>query len=51
MQALTEAEEKAIVSECSKLDEWGHPPRLALLKLMAQEIVQRRDKEQQIGKH
>lgn len=51
MQALTKVEEKAIVRWYSKLDEWGHPPRLALVESTAQTIVQRRDKEQQIGKH
>jgi len=51
MQALTPMEEKAIVRWCSRLDEWGHPARLPVVKAMAEALVQRREKERRIGKH
>jgi len=40
LQALTEYEEKAIVRWCAKVDEWGHPATLSMVKGMAQAMVQ-----------
>jgi len=51
LEALTEYEEKAIVRWCAKVDEWGHPATLSVVKGMAQAMVQRRVKEKVLGKH
>jgi len=51
MQVLTVFEEKSMVRWCEKLDEWGHPPRLDLVKSMAQALVSRRTKEHTLGQH
>jgi len=51
LQALTKYEEKSIVRWCGRLDEWGHPPTLAIVRAMAQGIVQRPEKERRLGKH
>jgi len=48
-QALTDYEENSIVRWCAQLDKWGHPQRLAVVRSMAQAIVQRREKDRQIG--
>jgi hypothetical protein len=50
-QVLTEFEEKSIVRWCERLDEWGHPPRLEVVKSMAEAIVGRREKNRSLGKH
>ncbi|PWW79435.1 hypothetical protein C7212DRAFT_32269, partial [Tuber magnatum] len=42
MQVLTEYKENSIVRSCERLDEWGHPARMALVKSMAEAIVARR---------
>ncbi|KAG0135052.1 hypothetical protein HOY82DRAFT_473832, partial [Tuber indicum] len=44
MQVLSEYEENSIVRWCERLDERGHPARMALVKSMAQTIVTRRIK-------
>ena len=53
MQLLTKYEERSIVKWCEKLDEWGHPPRLAVVKTMAQAIINRRTntKKKILGVH
>jgi len=51
LQALREYEEKAIVRWCAKVDEWGHPATLSVVKGMAQVMVQRWVKEKVLGKH
>jgi len=38
-QVLSEYEEKTIVHWCEKLDEWGHPARLAVVNGMAEAII------------
>ncbi|KAG0131843.1 hypothetical protein HOY82DRAFT_473125, partial [Tuber indicum] len=40
-QVLSEYEEMSIVRWCDRLDEWGHPARLAVVKGMAEAIVAR----------
>ena len=51
MQVLTEFEEKAVARWCERLDEWGHPPRLEVVKGMAEAVVGRREKNRSLGKH
>ncbi|RPA95413.1 hypothetical protein L873DRAFT_1656399, partial [Choiromyces venosus 120613-1] len=51
MQVLTEYEENSIVRWCKRLDEWGHPARLAVVRNMAQAIVARRINGHTLGKH
>lgn len=51
MQVLTEYEENSIVRWCERLDEWGHPARLAVVRNMALAIVARRVNERILGKH
>jgi len=41
MLVLTEYEEKSIVRWCERLDEWGHPAQLGMVKGMAEAIVSR----------
>jgi len=50
-QVLSEYEERSVVRWCEKLDEWGHPARLAVVKGMAEAIVARRVKERELGKN
>jgi len=50
LQVLSEYEEKSIVEWCERLDEWGHPARLSIVKDMAQAIVARRLKDRTLGK-
>lgn len=50
-QVLSEYEEKSIVNWCGKLDEWGHPARLAVVKGMAEAVIARREKERILGKN
>ena len=50
-QALSEYEEKSIVRWCERLDEWGHPARLAVVKGMAEAMVARRVKDRSLGKN
>ena len=51
MQVLSEYEEKSVVRWCGRLDEWGHPARLAVVKSMAEAIIARREKDRSLGKH
>jgi len=51
MQVLTEFEEKSIAPWCERLDEWGHPPRVEVVKGMAESIIGRREKNRLLGKH
>jgi len=51
LQALTEYEEKAIVRWCAKVDEWGHPATLTMVKGMAEAMLQRRLKDRVLGRH
>jgi len=51
MQVLTVFEENSMTRWCEKLDQWGHPPRLELVKSMAQALVRRRLKEHTLGRH
>jgi len=50
-QVLSEYEERSLVHWCEKLDEWGHPDRLAVVKGMAEAIVARLVKERELGKN
>ena len=50
-QVLSEYEENSIVNWCEKLDEWGHPARLAVVKGMAEAVIARREKERTLGKN
>jgi len=49
MLVLTEYEEKSIVRWCERLDEWGHPVRLGMVKGMAEAIVSRRINGRKLG--
>ena len=53
MQLLTKYEVNSIVQWCEKLDEWGHPPRLAVVKTMALALIHRRanSKYKTLGVH
>ena len=51
LQVLTEYEEKSIVRWSERLDGWGHPARMALVKSMAEAIVARRIKDRASGKN
>jgi len=51
MQVLTEYEENSIVRWCERLDEWGHHARLAVVRNMAQAIIDRRVNRRSLGKH
>ena len=51
LQVLTEYEERSIVRWCERLDDWGHPARLDLVKSMAEAIVARRLKDRSLGKN
>jgi len=51
MQVLSDYEEKSVVRWCERLDEWGHPARLAVVKSMAEAIIARREKKWSLGKH
>ena len=51
MQVLTEFKEKSIARRCERLDDWGHPPRLEVVKGMAEAIVGRREKNRSLEKH
>jgi len=46
MQLLTKDEANSIVQWCEKLDEWGHPPRLGVVKTMALALIHRRANSQ-----
>ena len=48
---LSEYEEKSIVRWCERLDEWGHPACLAVVKGMAEAMVARRVKDRTLGKN
>jgi len=48
---LTEYEERAIIRWCERLDEWAHPPRLAMVKSMAQGLLRKRMWSQSLGKN
>ena len=50
-QVLSEYEEKSIVRWCERLDEWGDPARLAVVKGMAEALVARRVKDRALGKN
>ena len=51
LQLLSEYEDKAIAEWCEWLDECGHPPRLEVVKSMAQGIARRRLRLKSLGKH
>ena len=51
MQLFTKQEEKAIVRWCNHLDDWGFPPKLTLVKQMAEHLIQKRAGQQTLGKH
>ena len=51
MQLFTKQEEKAIVRWCNYLDDWRFPPKLTLVKQMAECLIQKRVGEQKLGKH
>jgi len=51
MQVLTPYEENSVVRWCERLDEWGHPAKMSLVKEMAQAIVSRRLNHHILGKH
>jgi len=51
MQMLSEYKERSVARWCERLDEWGHPARLAVVKSMAEAIVARREKNWSLGKH
>ena len=51
LQVLTEDEESAVVRWCERLDEWGHPARVDLVRSMAEGIVARRLKDHSLGKN
>lgn len=51
MQVLTEYEESSLVRWCERLDEWGHPARLGVVKSMAEAIVARRVNNRPLGRN
>lgn len=51
MQVLTEYEESSLVRWCERLDEWGHPARIAVVKSMAEAIVARRVNNRPLGRN
>jgi len=51
MLLFTKQEEKAIVQWCNHLDDWGFPPKLTLVKQMAEHLIQKRVGQQTLGKH
>jgi hypothetical protein len=51
LQLLTIYEENSIVEWCERMDEWGHPPRLELVRAMAEALIQRRINHRTLGKH
>jgi len=51
MQLFTKQEEKAIVRWCNRLDDWGFPPKLTMVKQMAEHLIQQRVGQQKLGKH
>ena len=51
MQVLTEYEEGSLIRWCERLDEWGHPARLAMVRSMAEAIVARRVNDRPLGKN
>jgi len=50
-EALSEYEEKSIVRWCERLEEWGHPARMAVVKGMVEGMVTRRVKDRTLGKN
>jgi len=48
---FTKQEEKAIVRWCNHLDDWCFPPKLTLVKQMAEHLIQKRAGQQTLGKH
>ena len=48
LQLLSVQEEKAIVSFCQTLDDWGHPVTIKILKQFAQSLL---PGQQRVGKH
>ncbi|PWW72532.1 hypothetical protein C7212DRAFT_64547, partial [Tuber magnatum] len=51
LQVLTPYEENSVVRWCERLDEWGHPAKMLLVKEMAQAIVSRKLNHHVLGKH
>lgn len=49
MQVLTPYEESSVVRWCERLDEWGHPAKMSVVKEMAQAIVSRRVNHHVLG--
>jgi hypothetical protein len=50
-QLLTEQEEKSIVRWILKMDDWGFPPRLAVVKEIAAHLVSCRASGRKLGVH
>jgi hypothetical protein len=50
-QLLTEYEEKSIVQWCERMDDWGFPLRLSLVKEMAAYLVSKRASGRKLGRH
>ena len=50
-QVLSEYEEKSIVCWCERLDEWGHPDHLSVVKRRAEAIVACRVKDRALAKN
>lgn len=50
-QLLTEYEETTIVKWCERMDDWGFPLRLGLVKEMAAYLVRKREFARTLGKH
>ncbi|KAH0603952.1 uncharacterized protein H6S33_006983 [Morchella sextelata] len=51
MQLLSEHEETTIVRWCERMDDWGFPLRLSLVKEMAAYLVKKREIGRRLGKH
>lgn len=50
-QILTPYEEETIVKWCARMDDWGFPMRLGLVKEMAGYLVKKREIGRTLGKH
>jgi Tc5 transposase DNA-binding domain len=50
-QLLTEHEEKTIVQWCKRMDDYGFPLRVSLVKEMAAYLVKKRLNDHKLGKH
>lgn len=50
-QLLTDYEEKSIVQWILRMDDWGFPPRLCVVKELAQHLVGARISGRKLGKH